>query len=577
MSVILTYSTTYKEGFFNFPVEHNKFIDESKIRFNDITNLVNLTDPAVSVSENTSDAFKKALGYDYVLPITVPNTFQQAKQCEKYSATCDAFDDPTFASNCGISFDIKGLNSSGKPHIGGLYISPDDRKTQMDMANNVISTGSAPYNPYKVYKPTLGTSTAGNFAITKDQCKVIKETIECATKQTFGSPNCTQCYTSQSFSRVGPETQRIPSTLFLYGNGLVSVSSTTNISLSKTTLNETNPIQVNIPGDAEGTVFIIQIEAVSTLTYVSGYIQGQTARGTFKLDIINMIQSDLVTNSKPRINGSINVNGFRCMSIVPGNGKNMMSLSCLVPFSFLSMYDGDVLTCDNGPVITQAASATFLESDPCFGKKNSPGNYTISCLQERWTGLGGSTQGTGYPINLEKANAIQIDSSGNPLNIDTIVNNLAPAMRTAATGIMNGKSLNLSDWNSISMWATGVPINTPCDGIAKDNGPLSQECLSYLYLNQGVNSHIGPTYTLPASEVASMKNQTTDNTYCQLGTSIDPSTTSGLEFGGKLGGVNAVKKTYDQINRVANDNTLKNADRSQALEQCYGISLDTVM
>jgi hypothetical protein len=101
--------------------------------------------------------------------------------------------------------------------------------------------------------------------------------------------------------------------------------------------------------------------------------------------------------------------------------------------------------------------------------------------------------------------------------------------------------------------------------------------LSYLYLNQGINSHIGPTYTLPASEVASMKNQTTDNTYCQLGTSIDPSTTPGLEFGRKLGGVNAVKKTYDQINRVANDNTLKNADRSQALEQCYGISLDTVM
>lgn len=71
------------------------------------------------------------------------------------------------------------------------------------------------------------------------------------------------------------------------------------------------------------------------------------------------------------------------------------------------MYDGDALTCDNGPIITQAASAVFLESDPCYSKDNKPGNYKLECLQDRWMQLGGTTEGTGYPTSREKADAIQ--------------------------------------------------------------------------------------------------------------------------------------------------------------------------
>ena len=246
-----------------------------------------------------------------------------------------------------------------------------------------------------------------------------------------------------------------------------------------------------------------------------------------------------------------------------------------MPFSFLSMYDGDALTCDNGPVITKAASATFLESDPCFGKDNQPGNYKLECLQSRWIELGGTSSGTGYPKSQAAADAIQKDANKKGLDIDTIINNLAPKMTAALTGLdANNKPLSLADWNTVSMWATGVPINTPCDGPNKDNGPLSQECLSYLYLNQGAGTHIGPTYTLSPTKVASMKGQNSANTYCQLGTEIDPGTPTGLKFGQSLGGINAVKQTYDQINRLANDNTKSNSERSEAIKQCYGVTLD---
>ena len=595
LTLILHYSKDYKEGFFDFPdANHNVYVQNSKDKYNELTNTINLLDPAVPVTPDSSSAFKIALGgvaakptsttfnlsgkTDYGLPNNMPNTFQEAQSCEAAGTSCSAFDDPTFAANCGMSFDKKGLSASGKPHMGGLFISDSDRKQQMDRANNVLSTGEAPYDPYKVYQPTLGKAKPGTFSLTKDQCLVVKEKVDCAAKQTFSSPNCTQCYTSQNFARVGPETGRIPSVLYLFGSGNVTVSSQNNtIMLPINKLDATNPMTVGIPADAEGTVFSVVAQQPNNtpMPYIAGYIQGQTPRGTFKLDLFNLVESDQVSKAKPKINGSITVNGFRCLTMIPGSGQTYLNLACIIPFSFLSMYDGDALTCDNGPIITQAASATFLESDPCFGKANKPGAYKLECLQTRWTEMGGTPQGTGYPANQTAADAIQKDANGNPLDIDTIVNNLAPKMTSAMTGQdPNGKNLSIANWNTVSMWATGTPINTPCDGPNKDNGPLSQECLTYLYMNQGVNSHIGPTYTLSSSSMASMKGQNTPNTYCQPGTSIDPATPGGLKFAQSLGGINTVKQTYDQINRLANDNTQTNTARAQAVNQCYGVTID---
>jgi hypothetical protein len=595
LTLILHYSKGYKEGFFDFPdVNHNIYVQNSKEKYNELTTTINLLDPAVPLTSETNDAFKIALGgvetkpssdgynltgkTNYTTPDNLPSTFQQAQSCQAAGTSCSAFDDPTFAANCGMSFDKKGIDASGKPHVGGLFISSSDRKQQMDRATNVLSTGGAPYDPYKVYQPTLGKAKPGTFALTKDQCLVVKEKVDCATKQTFSSPNCTQCYTSQNFARVGPETGRIPSTLYLFGSGNVTVSSQNNtIMLPINKLDATNPMTVAIPADAEGTVFSVVAQQPNNnpLPYIAGYIEGQTPRGTFKLDLFNLVESDQVSKAKPKINGSITVNGFRCLTMIPGSGQTYLNLACIIPFSFLSMYDGDALTCDNGPIITQAASATFLESDPCFGKANKPGAYKLECLQSRWIEMGGTPQGTGYPSNQTKADAIQKDANGNPLDIDTIVNNLAPKMTSATTGQdANGKNLSITDWNTVSMWATGTPINTPCDGPNKDNGPLSQECLSYLYMNQGLNSHIGPTYTLASSSMASMKGQNTPNTYCQPGTSIDPATPAGLKFAQNLGGINTVKQTYDQINRLANDNSQTNIARAQAVQQCYGVSFD---
>ncbi len=593
LTIILNYSLNVKEGFFNIPVvEHQNFVKSSEQKFNSLTNTINLTDPIIPINAQSINNLKSALKNLSIQPTAdtynldsesqfnppddVPDSLAKASICEKAPNTCSAFDDPVFAQNCGMGFDTKGIGSDGKAHIGGLYISPEDRKKQIASARAVKETGSSPYDPYKVYQPTIGKAKPGTFSLTKDQCTVVKEKVDCETKQNFESPNCTQCYTSQKFSRIGPETERLPSIIFLAGNGIVSVTSTNNIiSLNETTLYPNNVIELNIPSNAEGIAFDIRVNSNNIPpTYLSGFLQGQTSRGPFKIDLNTLIQNDKITNTKPRINGTKSINGFRSLSIIPGNGKTQMVLSCLMPFSFLNMFDTDAINCDNGPIITKSSSATFLESDPCFGKDNKPGKYKLECLQSRWIALGGSIEGTGYPSNQLKANQLQFDQNGNPLSIENIVDNLSIKMIQAQTGKdTTGRTLSISEWNDVSMFALGIPINTPCDGPNKENGPLSKDCLSYLYLNQGVNSHIGATYSMMPGKVASMKNQDIPNTYCQLGTSIDPSTPQGLQFGQRLGGIDSVKQKYDEINRLANDNTKTNTERADAVKQCYGIDL----
>lgn len=590
------------EGF-TFPVaDHQNYVDESQKKINSLTNLINLTDPVLPVQTVTAKSFYGATHgvnltgtkdqYNleakptFEVPDAMPSSLLKATGCQKAPTTCAAFDDATFAENCGMSFDREGMGSDGKPHVGGLFVASDDRQIQTERARKVRETGTPPYDPYKVYQPSIGVAKPGTFALTKDQCVVVKEKVDCEAKQTFNSPNCTQCFPSQAFSRVGPETPLIPSMLYLQGQGTVSVQSQDNsIVLSPTLLEPEQTVKVQIPANAEGKSFLIEVTTDKRLpTYISGYLEGQTGRGAFKLDLNSLIGVDRETGVKPRMMGTKRVNGFRALSFVPATKKTRMRLACMVPFSFLNMYEPDAITCDNGPVITKEESATFLESDPCYGKANKPGNYKLECLQGRWIALGGTVEGTGYPSTPEKAMALQ-RQDGRALILDDIMDQLSVKITAAITGKRNnGTQMDVPEWNELSMWALGIPIKSPCDGIQKDAGPLSKECLSYLYENRGSGSHVGSTYTLPANKWASTKGavkegwqnggeETKAGTYSYPNAPVDPNTAPGLAMGQALGGVEAVKEVYDIIHRRANDNSKKNTARAYDVQLAYGIDL----
>jgi len=598
LTVFLTYSKEFKESFLDFPDgPHTSYMKQSKIKVDELTNTIDLTDPSIPSTQAGAASLKNALSglnasetpTSYALtannihtvPSDTPDGIKKAKACQAAPPTCAAFDDKTFADNCGMSFDVNGTGFDDKPFTGGLLVIPLHREKQTTKAELVKTTGSAPYDPYRVYQPTLGTAKTGTFALTKDQCIVVKERVDCAKKKLFNLPNCTQCYTSQEFSRVDPQTGKLPSTLQLFGTGAITVTSTNpNISLRQTNLSLTTPVKITLPSDSEGSSFTISFSVNSNPppAYMGGYLEGPTARGKYKVDIMNLIQSDTVTNTKPRLSGTKTFNTFRCLALIPGNGKTTMNLACVMPFTFINMYDPDALACENGPIVTKDSSAAFLQSDPCFSKGNAPGNYNLDCLKNRWIELDGTMKGTGYPSTQAKADALQKDAAGNPLSIDDIVDTLAVKMAQALSGRdENGKFLTIPDWNKVSMYGTGVPINTPCDGPG-GIPPLSVECLSYLHQNKGAVSAIGATYTQPASRVGHNRGEGFADipSYNYTGTPLDPRTSqASLEFSQNLGGVNNVKQTYDNINRIANDNTKTNSERSLAVQQAYGVTLNT--
>ena len=604
-----------KESFNDFPAgPHAQFVETSKSKYNPFTNMLNLVNSAVPLTADNSNAVQTALNsldaqptstnykmntrQSYDIPINVPDTFKSAKKCEEAPVSCAAFDDNTFASNCGMSFDISGTDSNGREHIGGLYIASNNRTSQKSDAMKARDIGQ---DPYMIYQPTIGSAKPGTFALTKDDCVIVKEKVDCSAKKSFSSPNCTQCYTTGDFARVGPEATRTDSIIYLVGRGLAMIKTMDekyinpiNVTPVHDSWNDakmvtlsTTPIPFHFPSDMEGKRFYIRVgrkkESIDPIS-VAGYIEGATIKGKFKLDISNLTHYDAQVMGKPRMSGTIMVNGFRCIRIVGGKDlwKNnaisaSMSLISLMPFSFIDTQDYESATCSNGPVITNAESAIFLNSDACYNKDNQPGNYLLECLQSRWMQMGGTEEGTGYPSDATKANGIQKNGDGSPKDIDKIIDELSVIMLRAQTGKdATGKQLSIEEWNNASMFATGKSITSPCDIENTESGPLSEACLSYLYMNQGALNRVGPTYDMSPVDVASMTGQPFRNTYCQPGTSMDPTTPSGFKLVENKG-ISAVKQYYNEIQRTANDDSLSNAEREDAIKKCYGVTLDPVV
>jgi hypothetical protein len=338
----------------------------------------------------------------YDIPSDTPDLFKTAKRCESAPVSCSAFDDATFASNCGMSFDTQGTDSDGKEFLGGLYVAPNSRESQM---TDSAKARDLRQDPYLVFQPSIGTAKPGTFSLTKDDCTIVKEKVDCEKKQTFDSPNCTQCYTSREFARVGPEAQKIPFTLYLQGYGTYQTHGIINPEGDKRgslpfSPNVTVKLTVDRPeGDRIAIVAGPPVNTEDPKTYISGYIEGNTPKGTFKLDLLHIVETDVYANKKPRISGTTNINGFRCVRIIPNKGqRNTIAIVCQIPFSFIDTNDYEAGSCANGPVITKASSAIFLNSDACFNKDNKPGNYSLECLQSRWLAMGGTSDGTGLPI-----------------------------------------------------------------------------------------------------------------------------------------------------------------------------------
>jgi len=206
-ALLILFVRRVDEGFTDASIPGLRGVEEGQRKFNEFSALINLANPQIPLSPNNAVAVQQATATPtysgglpgefqmtgvtnaYQIPATQPDSIRNAQEiCEKVKTTdCNAFDNPSFAMNCGISYDLEGRNSKGEPHIGGMHLSAQDRERQtaegraMGLSDKRIR-----------YSPTVGSAQKDKFTVNKAQCNALREQLACQQQKTLGANNCAQ-------------------------------------------------------------------------------------------------------------------------------------------------------------------------------------------------------------------------------------------------------------------------------------------------------------------------------------------------------------------------------------------------
>ena len=575
--------------------EHKKYVEDAARRYNPIMNLINPQNNPVlppnftpgnlhTAESDIRDTLKAALATPSNPSFNVTaskaadillntgqgtNTQADIKRCEAVNTiNCDAFDDPKFADSCGVCHE-NGRNSGGNPVVGGLFILPD---AKTDAEINAKRMNSRLPN----YVPSVGSCSTGRFSTSKAQCLRIKAQMECDAKQAFDGAGCSQCAQDSLFYYVDPEADRVEPSIVVTGTGNLVVKRVGSANTVNTTTLSATPVTIPLPSFQEGD--LLELTVTPATGSLAGYLIGNTVSGDFRIDLVRLVQQDTVTNKAPRLAGIQAVGSDSYNVMRPARGQSSMVLRVLNTFTFIDPRETEALRCASAPFIMQQKSAEALESGTCFKKGQAPGAYSLDCLQQTFVNAGCSEQGEAYPSTQAKADALLRASNGRALPIGEIGGDIYNKSLTAYTGTRaDGTKMSITEWDAVSRFCTGRRITSPCDFDNQESGPLSTDCLNYLWTNAGAVTNLpgspGPTYTnVPRTTSLNQQGQLR---YCTNSGTMAPiaSNTSAIATARTKGGVAAVKSFYDDIHRRANDNSLKDAQRQAAIQQCYGIDL----
>ena len=489
--------------------------------------------------------------------------------CETINtANCDAFDNPDFAANCGIALDV-GTDSKNNPHTGGLYISTNMRQSQK--LNKLIINGK----DYNTYTPTLGKSK--NFALDKNSCLRKQADLKCKQGHVIGEGNsaatCSLCFSDGSYHATEPNPNPGPIKLFIITNMENGPNTTLTVTVGSNKEQKLTPSgsqdgstifsSPSLKAKEGDNIVIRAYQMYKSDIFVAGWIQGtKPSSNPYRMDLMAFINQDY--GQPPNMDGTV----LSYFKFIPLPGNDHLQLSGIIPFTFTLPPNPDAESCPNGPFVTQAASMVALNADgDCYDPANGPGNYPIACLQKVFRGVGGTTKGTGYPTNTDPTTIqrILIDPNGQPRNLGQITDYLGGLAVQAATGLNNGVSLSIPEWNIVSMFMTGKPISNPCE--TSGNGPITSACLNYLYTNP-------ETYGNTVNQRQSLSsNDFQQSLVCRPEGALNPSKPDGLVKGKAAalrGGKAAVIQMYKDAYQTANNSSLSNSARKQAFKDCYG-------
>lgn len=597
--IVILLGLYLREGFSDFTPAHNAYVDKNKRRYNSLgmalassksegnlgTDTKPLVGTDVKVPYDGNGNFREEINDKYPLNPGKSDLSKIIETCESIKTMdCSAFDDPKFKLNCGMCLDI-GENSEGQPATGGLVLLPQDKKSADDgKSGNFIPN----------YLPTLGSCPANKMVSTKEQCLRLKKELECAKNASYDIPGCSQCYADGTYFPVDPSTDRTTATLKVVGSGILYFLEDGNWTVPGDKVLSDTPISINLTGK-EGTRFTIYLDSdASDKVSIGGYLTGTTPNGEMTVDLARLIIVDTGTQRKPTTMGVKKIDGIdiRMMSVKPNIPKalptrwagrerkiisgNWMehSLIGVNPFTFIDTSSQEASRCLAGPYITKPESAAFLESDPCYKKGSGPGNYNLECLQNTMDSNGCFSSGKGYPKDATTAATLM--EKGRTIN--DIANYIyEQAVITSTGNNLAGQKLSINDISKASLFCTGNEVLSPCDIGNKDAGPLSVECLDYLWKNQGSVNPGGSTY-FAGSMATSLFKKGPIPRFCQSSGTLAPVGDDGkpnignIAFWKSKGGVEAVKSIMKGIHETANSDML-DSDKSEAILQCYGTSL----
>jgi hypothetical protein len=582
-----------------FNPAQNQFVRNAASRFNPLMNLLNPANNPLYPANGDATTIKnnekkvqnaiaanlaKPNGTGFILSRASEKSLQintgaggpgpdAIKKCESIKTDdCDAFEDGSFRKICGICHE-EGRDSEGNPTIGGLFVAPIDKESAELMAQSMKSRNAK-------YSPSVGRCASGRFSVTKQQCQRIKKEIECLKKQTFDDQGCSECYQDETFRFVPTDAETVGARIVLTGLGSIKVVNQRTSAVFETNLEENKQVDVPFDDLMEGDAIVVNVNPRgSENVSIAGYLEGTTSSGQFTVDLIRLVQIEQEGGGRPRLSGFIDVNGTGVTVMRPVRGKSKMTLVLFNPFTFLGPFEAEAAMCAGAPYVTKKKSAEFLASSPCYARNSGPGKYNLKCLQTTFVSAGCDTNGKAYPSDQNKANALMF-FNGNPLDIADISDRIFNIANEAYTGRRNGQKLSIPDWNEVSVFCTGKEIRSPCDADDKENGPLSLDCLRYLYDNMGALDKnpggVGPTYT-NTDKTTSLRD--TNQRFCTPKGTYSPVLENGetneavITAAQKWGGVKNVKRIFNEIHLKANDNTLPEEARRAAIMQCYGVDV----
>lgn len=576
-----------REGFDDIQTQ---FVDDRLRNYNPTGIALIAADQVGALGSSTAPLMgsdgRPGLGQDAALskfPLNTVDTgmFAIIAKCEAViTSDCSAFDDPTFGENCGLCLDIgsatnPALNSKGAASLGGRVLVPADRQfaaaeTQSDFIPN--------------YTPTVGTCPANRLVATKAECIRLSREMNCQKGANYDLAKCVQCYSDTSYHIVDPTENSTliqgSGTLYLIGSGKLTFVETGYNTVSNIVLSKTTPRIIDLQGP-EATRLSFTLTSTDTARPVlGGFLTGPTAAGTFNVDLYKLIISDTLTGRKPARAQppTAKVNGIDVMMMSTGYGKTTMGLSGQSAFTFIDPTTMEASECSTSPYVSTQASAEFLDSDPCYKKNSGPGKFNLDCLQGMFIGNGCVTSGTGYPSDAVTSGTIMTNTNGTQRSLNDIADYVYSIAVITATGVdTNGTSLDIHTWSKASEFCTGQTIVTPCDTMSKDNGPLTPDCLAYLWNNTGQENRLGGTYNL-LSMATSLFQQGNNTRFCTTAGTMSPYGLNGkpnatnVTYWQGQGGVDAVKSMMNVIHANANylAGEMLDSDRADYINKCYG-------